>query len=130
MEAAKPHTLAFSQEICQDTFFVADRLALPICKEKAVVILCAHSSPCPPAFSTTAKINLSLPPLAFKPTHDHPPIPRRPHQVSGVRFMYECVMGMRAQGASGCILADEMGLGWVCMRLAEVHKKNIKLYIS
>ena len=35
----------------------------------------------------------------------------RPHQVEGVRFMYECVMGLREQGKHGCILADEMGLG-------------------
>ena len=34
----------------------------------------------------------------------------RPHQVDGVRFMYEAVMGMRSEG-QGCILADEMGLG-------------------
>ncbi|ORY77597.1 SNF2 family N-terminal domain-domain-containing protein [Leucosporidium creatinivorum] len=34
----------------------------------------------------------------------------RPHQKEGVKFMYECVMGMRSEG-QGCILADEMGLG-------------------
>ncbi|EGG05553.1 uncharacterized protein MELLADRAFT_52770 [Melampsora larici-populina 98AG31] len=35
----------------------------------------------------------------------------RPHQVDGVKFMYECTMGMRGHEAQGCILADEMGLG-------------------
>ncbi|KXZ56939.1 hypothetical protein GPECTOR_1g847 [Gonium pectorale] len=35
----------------------------------------------------------------------------RPHQEEGVRFMYECVMGLRAADKTGCILADEMGLG-------------------
>ncbi|KAI8453075.1 SNF2 family N-terminal domain-containing protein [Phakopsora pachyrhizi] len=35
----------------------------------------------------------------------------RPHQIDGVNFMYECVMGMREIGGNGCILADEMGLG-------------------
>ncbi|KAJ7755699.1 SNF2 family N-terminal domain-containing protein [Mycena maculata] len=35
----------------------------------------------------------------------------RPHQVEGVRFMYECVMGLRKHEGQGCILADEMGLG-------------------
>jgi DNA repair and recombination protein RAD54B len=35
----------------------------------------------------------------------------RPHQHEGVAFMYQCVMGLREQGRSGCILADEMGLG-------------------
>lgn len=38
----------------------------------------------------------------------------RPHQAEGVRFMYECVAGLRGTGrgsCSGCILADEMGLG-------------------
>ncbi|KAB8437414.1 hypothetical protein FH972_025092 [Carpinus fangiana] len=34
----------------------------------------------------------------------------REHQREGVKFMYECVMGMRSTG-EGCILADEMGLG-------------------
>ena len=28
--------------------------------------------------------------------------------ISGVRFLYECVMGMRKHEGQGCILADEM----------------------
>lgn len=35
----------------------------------------------------------------------------RPHQSEGVRFMYECVMGLKSHEHAGCILADEMGLG-------------------
>jgi len=35
----------------------------------------------------------------------------RPHQVEGLKFMYECTMGLREVGGHGCILADEMGLG-------------------
>ena len=35
----------------------------------------------------------------------------RPHQREGVKFMYECVMGMRNYNGHGCILADDMGLG-------------------
>lgn len=35
----------------------------------------------------------------------------RPHQKEGVKFMYECVMGMKGHKGQGCILADEMGLG-------------------
>ncbi|KAJ4468275.1 RAD54B protein [Lentinula aciculospora] len=35
----------------------------------------------------------------------------RPHQEEGVKFMYECVMGLRKHEGQGCILADEMGLG-------------------
>ncbi|PWN48636.1 hypothetical protein IE53DRAFT_389144 [Violaceomyces palustris] len=37
----------------------------------------------------------------------------RPHQVEGVKFLYERVMGMHSDGekGQGCILADEMGLG-------------------
>lgn len=34
----------------------------------------------------------------------------RPHQREGVRFMYECVTGMKGD-FQGCIMADEMGLG-------------------
>ncbi|KAH9924448.1 P-loop containing nucleoside triphosphate hydrolase protein [Fomitopsis serialis] len=36
----------------------------------------------------------------------------RPHQVEGVKFLYECVMGLRKHEGNGCILADEMqGMG-------------------
>ncbi|KAJ3102730.1 DNA-dependent ATPase protein rad54 [Phlyctochytrium planicorne] len=35
----------------------------------------------------------------------------RPHQKQGVRFLYECVTGGKAENAFGCIMADEMGLG-------------------
>ncbi|XP_063307314.1 DNA repair and recombination protein RAD54B isoform X2 [Pelobates fuscus] len=35
----------------------------------------------------------------------------RPHQKEGILFLYECVMGMRANERFGAILADEMGLG-------------------
>lgn len=38
----------------------------------------------------------------------------RKHQVEGVRFLYERVMGMRAvddDDHQGAILADDMGLG-------------------
>jgi DNA repair and recombination protein RAD54B len=35
----------------------------------------------------------------------------RPHQKEGVKFLYECVMGLRGDGAQGALLADEMGLG-------------------
>lgn len=45
----------------------------------------------------------------------------RPHQLEGVRFMYECVTGMREHSAgptSGCILADVMGLGKTLQTIA------------
>lgn len=35
----------------------------------------------------------------------------RPHQREGVKFLYECIMGMRSHGGEGAILADDMGLG-------------------
>ena len=34
----------------------------------------------------------------------------QPHQREGVKFLYECTMGLKGPGR-GCILADEMGLG-------------------
>lgn len=40
----------------------------------------------------------------------------RPHQVEGLKFMYECVMGMRKTDGMGCILADE-----VCHSRREPH---------
>ncbi|GAA5887053.1 hypothetical protein JCM5296_001580 [Sporobolomyces johnsonii] len=41
----------------------------------------------------------------------------RDHQKEGVKFMYECVMGMRTAG-QGCILADDMGLGKTIQSIA------------
>jgi DNA repair and recombination protein RAD54B len=41
----------------------------------------------------------------------------RPHQQEGVKFMYECVMGMKEAG-EGAILADEMGLGKTLQTIA------------
>ncbi|XP_049850513.1 DNA repair and recombination protein RAD54-like isoform X2 [Schistocerca gregaria] len=35
----------------------------------------------------------------------------RPHQVQGIQFLYDCVMGHRGYKGEGCILADDMGLG-------------------
>lgn len=35
----------------------------------------------------------------------------RPHQREGVKFMYDCVMGLKDFKGNGCILADDMGLG-------------------
>ncbi|KAJ3004379.1 DNA-dependent ATPase protein rad54 [Thoreauomyces humboldtii] len=35
----------------------------------------------------------------------------RPHQIEGVRFLYNCVTGQAKSNAFGCIMADEMGLG-------------------
>lgn len=42
----------------------------------------------------------------------------REHQREGVRFMYECVMGMRDFDGQGAILADEMGLGKTLQTIA------------
>lgn len=53
--------------------------------------------------TTTPMVDVVLDP--FLATH------LRPHQREGVRFLYECIMGMRDFDGTGCILADEMGLG-------------------
>lgn len=56
----------------------------------------------------------------------------RPHQREGVKFLYECVMGLRDFEGQGCILADDMGLGktlttiallWTLLRQNPIHKK-------
>ncbi|KAJ4985754.1 DNA repair and recombination protein rad54 [Stagonosporopsis vannaccii] len=41
----------------------------------------------------------------------------REHQREGVKFLYECVMGMRSEG-EGAIMADEMGLGKTLQTIA------------
>ncbi|KFZ03060.1 hypothetical protein V501_09428, partial [Pseudogymnoascus sp. VKM F-4519 (FW-2642)] len=42
----------------------------------------------------------------------------RPHQREGVKFLYECVMGLRDYGGKGALLADEMGLGKTLQSIA------------
>src|SRR5690242_1608984 len=53
----------------------------------------------------------------------------REHQREGVKFLYECVMGMRSEG-EGAIMADEMGLGktlqtialiWTLLKQNSIH---------
>ena len=41
----------------------------------------------------------------------------RDHQREGVKFLYDCVMGMRGEG-EGAIMADEMGLGKTLQAIA------------
>jgi DNA repair and recombination protein RAD54B len=42
----------------------------------------------------------------------------RDHQREGVKFLYECVMGLRNFDGNGAILADEMGLGKTLQTIA------------
>lgn len=42
----------------------------------------------------------------------------RPHQISGVKFLYRCTAGLIDSRAKGCIMADEMGLGKTLQCLA------------
>ncbi|KAG9232554.1 SNF2 family N-terminal domain-containing protein [Amylocarpus encephaloides] len=42
----------------------------------------------------------------------------RDHQREGVKFLYECVMGMRNFNGQGALLADEMGLGKTLQTIA------------
>ncbi|KAL8823147.1 MAG: hypothetical protein Q9191_006130 [Dirinaria sp. TL-2023a] len=57
----------------------------------------------------------------------------REHQRDGVKFLYECVMGMRDFDGQGAILADEMGLGktlqtiallWTLLKQNPVHEDS------
>ncbi|GMM34231.1 DNA-dependent ATPase [Saccharomycopsis crataegensis] len=41
----------------------------------------------------------------------------RPHQKQGVKFLYNCVMGITGSDISGALLADEMGLGKTLMTI-------------
>ncbi|KAG7661636.1 RDH54 [[Candida] subhashii] len=44
----------------------------------------------------------------------------RPHQIEGVTFLYECLLGYRNFKGKGCLLADEMGLGKTLMTIATI----------
>lgn len=57
----------------------------------------------------------------------------RPHQKEGVRFLYECVMGLKDFSGRGAILADEMGLGktltviallWTLLSISSIFRSN------
>ncbi|CCH42357.1 DNA repair and recombination protein [Wickerhamomyces ciferrii] len=41
----------------------------------------------------------------------------RPHQVQGVKFLYECLMDLRGFDGQGALLADDMGLGKTLMTI-------------
>jgi DNA repair and recombination protein RAD54B len=45
------------------------------------------------------------------------------HQLDGVRFLYDCVMGQRSSTVHGCILADEMYAS--SCSFAHVHGKGV-----
>lgn len=45
----------------------------------------------------------------------------RPHQIAGVDFIVNSVLGKRHNYGDGCILADEMGLGKTLTSIAAIH---------
>lgn len=49
----------------------------------------------------------------------------RPHQKSGLIFLYECVSGFKVQDYFGAILADEMGLGKTLQTICLVWYVNV-----
>ncbi|GAA5969918.1 hypothetical protein JCM8115_006028 [Rhodotorula mucilaginosa] len=53
----------------------------------------------------------------------------RPHQVSGVKFLYRATTGMIEENNFGCIMADEMGLGKTlqCITLLWTHLRQSPL---
>ncbi|RCK54719.1 DNA repair and recombination protein RDH54 [Candida viswanathii] len=70
----------------------------------------AIALPPPPNALKFVKVNID-PHLATK---------LRPHQVEGVSFLYECLMGYRDFQGQGCLLADEMGLGKTLMTITTI----------
>ena len=48
--------------------------------------------------------------------------PLRPADTcSMLKFMYECIMGMKKMEGTGCILADEMGLGKTLQTISLIY---------
>ncbi|GET88913.1 DNA repair and recombination protein RAD54, putative [Leishmania tarentolae] len=45
----------------------------------------------------------------------------RPHQIIGVKFLFDCITGERMLGYHGAILADEMGLGKTIQTVATIY---------
>ncbi|KAF8064561.1 rhp54 [Scenedesmus sp. PABB004] len=46
----------------------------------------------------------------------------RPHQREGVKFVFECLSGVRQGGVFGAVLADGMGLGKTFQTVASLHQ--------
>ena len=57
-----------------------------------------------------AKVDVVVDPILSKKLRDH--------QREGIKFLYECVMGLRDFNGQGAILADEMGLGKTLQTIA------------
>ncbi|KAL8943215.1 MAG: hypothetical protein Q9216_001203 [Gyalolechia sp. 2 TL-2023] len=83
-------------------------------REVASLILPRHSPHVPNALvmrrPDAAKVDVVVDPLLSGRL--------REHQREGVKFMYECVMGLRDFPGRGAILADEMGLGKTLQTIA------------
>lgn len=52
----------------------------------------------------------------------------RPHQIEGIKFMFNCITGKKDPNNFGCILADYMGLGKTLQSLTLLYTclKNSK----
>ncbi|KAI4188499.1 MAG: hypothetical protein L6R41_002099 [Letrouitia leprolyta] len=89
-------------------------MTLPGNKEAALLPLPRHSPHAPGALVMkrldAAKVDVVVDPLLSRRL--------REHQREGVKFMYECVMGLRGFCGHGAILADEMGLGKTLQTIA------------
>lgn len=96
----------------------------------------SHDTLRPKIATRTLQVNATSPPQCLLPPSDalvmkRPPDAKvevvvdpilskklREHQREGVKFLYECVMGLRNFNGQGAILADEMGLGKTLQTIA------------
>ncbi|KAI5960080.1 RDH54 [Candida pseudojiufengensis] len=77
-----------------------------------------------PLYKDTSTISLTPPPNStnYVDINIDPLLSNilRPHQIEGVKFLYECLMGYRDFKGNGCLLADEMGLGKTLMTITTI----------
>ncbi|KAI5967770.1 RDH54 [Candida theae] len=84
----------------------------------------ASPEPRKPLYDDADKFTLTPPPglSSHVPVRIDPILASklRPHQLEGVTFLYECLMGFRNFKGNGCLLADEMGLGKTLMTITTI----------
>ncbi|CAK9439726.1 uncharacterized protein LODBEIA_P38260 [Lodderomyces beijingensis] len=104
-ETQKVPTTSFKKVVPKDHEDIPQKRK-PFYKQKEGVIIL------PPPPSEPDHVEVSVDPLLSSKL--------RPHQIEGVSFMYECVMGFRDFKGHGCLLADEMGLGKTLMTITTI----------
>lgn len=96
----KPHAPVTSKRKASALFSPDDPSAFVLYRPDTAETYAAILLRCALLTARRDNVAVVLDPLLRKKLHAH--------QLEGVKFLYECVMGLRDPNVNGCILADEM----------------------